>query len=160
LSEGLALEELLINQTIYLLGLDGEITAEEQGQIDIIQGQVEQIQTLSIAEDEIILGAGLAYWQNLSTYYPIQTAESLSIPMLILQGKRDYQVTYEDDFAQWNTSFSNNDNVSLITYESLNHLFIAGVDDPTNNEYMNPGNVDEQVINDIVTWITSLSVEV
>jgi len=154
------LEELLMNQTIYLSGLDGEITAEEQVQIDAVQDQVEQIQTLSISEDEIILGAGRAYWEDLSTYYPAQTAESLNIPMLILQGKRDYQVTYEGDFIQWNASFTDNDNVSLITYESLNHLFIAGEGDPTNTEYTVPANVDEQVINDIANWITALSGEI
>ena len=80
--------------------------------------------------------------------------------MLILQGKRDYQVTYEGDFIQWNASFTDNDNVSLITYESLNHLFIAGEGDPTNTEYTVPANVDEQVINDIANWITALSGEI
>jgi len=153
------LEELMINQTIYLTGLDGEITQEEQGQIDVIQDQVEQIRTLSIAEDEIILGAGLAYWEDLSTYYPVQTAESLSIPMLILQGKRDYQVTYEDDYTQWNNTFADNQNVTMNSYETLNHLFISGEGTPTNTEYMTPSNVDEQIIIDIVNWITNFSGE-
>ena len=79
--------------------------------------------------------------------------------MLILQGKRDYQVTYEDDYIKWNTTFNDNPNVTLHSYESLNHLFITGEGSPTNTEYMTPGNVDEQIITDIVNWITNLSGE-
>jgi len=151
------LEELMLNQTIYLSELDGTITSEEQTQINATRQLVEQIQNLSIADDEIVLGAGKAYWEDLSKYNPVQTAESLELPILFLQGKRDYQVTYEDDFAQWNTSFKDNDNASLIQYETLNHLFITGEGNPTNTEYMKPGNVDQQVIIDIVQWITQIS---
>lgn len=152
------IEELMLNQTIYLSELDGTITPEEQNQINVTREQVEKIQNLSIEEDEIILGAGKAYWEDLLTYNPIQTAENIEIPMLFLQGKRDYQVTYEDDFSQWNLSFNDNSNVSLITYEKLNHLFITGEGNPTNTEYMVPGNVEEQVIIDIANWITALPV--
>ena len=153
------LEELMLNQTIYLSGIDGEITTEEQTQIDLAQTQVQQIQNLSIAEDEIILGAGKAYWEDLSTYEQVETAQTLIIPMCILQGKRDYQVTYEDDFTQWNNTFADNQNVSMNSYETLNHLFISGEGTPTNTEYMTPSNVDEQVIIDIANWITALSGE-
>ena len=153
------LEELLINQTIYISGIDGEITTEEQTQIDLAQTQVQQIQNLSIAEDEIILGAGKAYWEDLSTYEQVETAQTLIIPMCILQGKRDYQVTYEDDFTQWNNTFADNQNVTMNSYETLNHLFISGEGTPTNTEYMTPSNVDEQVIIDIANWITALSGE-
>ena len=151
------IEELMLNQTIYLSELDGTITSEEQDQINVTREQVEKIQNLSIGEDEIILGAGKAYWEDLSTYNPVQSAENIEIPMIILQGKRDYQVTYEDDFARWNASFNDNSIVSLITYEPLNHLFITGEDKSTNMEYMIPGNVEEQVIIDIANWITVLS---
>jgi len=152
-----SLDELILNQTKYLFELDGTITSEEQTQINATIKLVEQIQSLSIADDEIILGAGKAYWEDLSKYSPLQTAESLDIPMLFLQGKRDYQVTYEDDFSLWNVSFKDNTNLSLINYETLNHLFIAGEGAPTNTEYMKPGNVDQQVIIDIVNWINNIS---
>ena len=45
----------------------------------------------------------------------------------------------------------------MISYESLNHLFITGEGAPTNTEYMTPGNVDQQVIIDIVNWINNIS---
>ena len=111
---------------------------------------------INISEGKLILNAPLAYWEYLADYDPVSTAENLTIPMHILQGERDYQVTMEGDFVKWENTFYNSENVTLKSYESLNHLFISGSGQPTNTEYNNPGNVDEQVINDIATWIKNL----
>jgi dienelactone hydrolase len=149
------LEDLMLNQTIYLAELDGTITEDEQEQIDATQENVTKIKTLNISTQEIILGAGLAYWQDLSTYNPVTTAQNIDLPMLILQGKRDYQVPYDIDFANWQTTFSTNTDVTFQLYENLNHLFISGTGPPTFSEYNTPGNIHEDVINDITTWITT-----
>jgi hypothetical protein len=73
--------------------------------------------------------------------------------MLILQGERDYQVTIEGDFSTWNETFYTNENVTLKTYEMLNHLFISGSGPSTNAEYLVEGHVEEEVIDDIAEWI-------
>jgi uncharacterized protein len=147
------LEDLILAQVIYLASLDGNITIQEQANIDFIESQVEKIKTLNITSGEMVVGASYAYWADLASYEPIITAESLSVPMLILQGKRDYQVSFVDDFAQWQNAFIDRENVELKTYEDLNHLFIPGTGVPTNTEYNIPGHVDVQVINDIEDWI-------
>ena len=72
---------------------------------------------------------------------------------MIIQGLRDYQVTYEDDYLVWNSTFSNNSNVFLKTYDKLNHLFIAGVGTPTNTEYLTEGHVSEDVIHDVTIFV-------
>ena len=102
-----------------------------------------------------MLGAPKSYWVYLSTYDPVFTAQSLHIPMLILQGKRDYQVTMTD-FARWNETFFDNASVVLKTYPSLNHFFMTGTGAPTNTEYLIESHVAEEVINDIVSWITEV----
>ena len=150
------LEDLILDQYNYLFGLDGEINENEAEQIDALEEQIEKIKTLNISEGELILNAPLAYWGYLADYDPVSTAENLTIPMYILQGERDYQVTMEGDFVKWENTFYNSENVTLKSYESLNHLFISGSGQPTNTEYNDPGNVDEQVINDIATWIKNL----
>jgi fermentation-respiration switch protein FrsA (DUF1100 family) len=147
------LEDLFLEQTIYLANLDGEIDENEVIQIANIQEQVNKVKELNISEGEFILGAPKAYWEDLAKYNPVETAENLSIPMLILQGERDYQVTIDRDFSKWNESLYTNDNVILKTYETLNHLFISGSGPPTNAEYLVEGHVDEEVIDDISEWI-------
>lgn len=147
------LENLFLEQTTYLANLDGEIDENEAIQIANIQEQVDKVKELNISEGEFILGVPKAYWQDLADYNPVETAENLSTPILILQGERDYQVTIDGDFSKWNESLYTNDNVTLKTYESLNHLFISGSGPPTNAEYLVEGHVEEEVIVDISEWI-------
>jgi pimeloyl-ACP methyl ester carboxylesterase len=147
------LEDLFLEQTIYLANLDGEINEKEAIQIANIQEQVNKIRELDISEGEFILGVSKAYWQDLADYHPVETAENLSKPMLILQGERDYQVTIDGDFINWNKSLYTYDNVTLKTYESLNHLFISGNGPSSNAEYLIEGHIEQEVIDDISEWI-------
>ena len=40
-----------------------------------------------------LLGAPAAYWKDLNAYKPVAVAATLTVPLLVLQGERDYQVT-------------------------------------------------------------------
>ena len=104
-------------------------------------------------DDEKTILSSEKEMEYLNNYNQVETTEKLTIPILILQGKRDYQVTYEDDYKIWNTTLNDNENVILKSYEKLNHLFIAGEGKPTNIEYLTPGYVSEDLINDIINWI-------
>ena len=148
-----SLEDLMLNQTIYLIEFDGNISEADTKQIQSVQENVTKIKTLNISIGEIVLGASFAYWQDLQNYDPIKTAEKLSLPLLILQGGRDYQVTIEDDFTNWQKALKEQPNVILVSHDSLNHLFINGSGPPTNAEYYKPGNVAREVIIDITNWI-------
>jgi dienelactone hydrolase len=145
------LEDLILEQTRYLANLSG---TNQSVQIAALERNVTKIKTLNFTDNEFILGAPKSYWADLATYDPVATAETLHIPMLIVQGLRDYQVTRED-FTRWNSTFAGNPAVTLKTYLSLNHLFISGTGTPTNAEYLIPGHVAEQVVSDIATWIQS-----
>ncbi len=148
-----SLEDLYLDQISYLFELDGTIDEQEQEQINETKESVQKIKNLNITENDPLLNLPKSYWEYLSTYNSIETAQNLTVPLLLLQGKRDYQVTYEDDFLVWQNTFNTTSKVSFQTYESLNHLFISGSGTPTNTEYLSPGNVDETVINDIENWI-------
>jgi fermentation-respiration switch protein FrsA (DUF1100 family) len=143
------LEDLMLEQTRYLANLSGSNQSE---QIAELEGLVQKVKNLDINQSEYVLGAPSSYWADLATYDPVVTAQSLHIPLLILQGKRDYQVTMTD-FARWNETFFGNASVTLKTYPSLNHFFIAGTGVPTNAEYLIEGHVAEEVVSDISFWI-------
>jgi uncharacterized protein len=149
-------EDLHLAQYTYLAELDGTIDENEQAQLDAVAASVEKIKTMNITSDEYLLNLPYSYWLYLSTYNPIDVANNLTIPLLLLQGKRDYQVTYEDDFNVWQSTFENTSTVTLKTYDTLNHLFISGTGTPTNTEYLTPGNIDQNVITDIVSWMNSI----
>jgi len=149
------LEDVIIEQTEYLASLSENTSLEAQRQIEAIQQAVAQVKALTpddAGQPGLIIGAPATYWLDLRTYDPAATATQLSIPMLILQGERDYQVTLTD-FAGWQAALSSRSDVQLKTYAALNHLFIAGEGPSTPTEYATPGNVEEMVIEDIATWI-------
>ena len=154
-AKGLYIEKLL-EQTEYLASLDGKIDEAEAKQLEEIKGQLKNIRELDIREDEIVLGASRAYWANLMAYDPVKTARDLDIPMLFLQGRRDYQVTMED-FGRWKEGLAGQDRVHFKFYPDLNHLFISGTGKSTPAEYGKPSNVAQVVIEDIVEWVKSQS---
>ena len=150
------LEDLVLEQVKYLLSLDGTITAEEQQKMDVIIKQVEKVKSPELSEkvaaSELPLGVSAKYWLDLRGYNAAESAKVLKQPLLILQGERDYQVTLED-FGKWKKALGTRDDVKLISYPKLNHLFMAGEGKSTPAEYTVPGNVAYVVIKDIANWI-------
>ncbi len=101
---------------------------------------------------ELILGVPVKYWIDLKNYNPVETVKKLNIPVLILQGERDYQVTL-DDFNGWKRELSSLNNFEFKLYPKLNHLFMEGEGKSTPEEYNKEGHIPEYVIKDIADWI-------
>jgi uncharacterized protein len=93
-----------------------------------------------------------AYWADLDAYHPVQVAATLTIPMLILQGERDYQVT-QQDLDGWRKALGGHRGVVIKTYPTLNHLFLAGEGKSVPTEYIRPGTIPDFVLDDIANWI-------
>lgn len=146
--------DLWLEQSIYLASLDNEIDNAEAEYIEMIEEAIEEVNDPGVDNSEIILGASKTYWLDLKAYDPIETAKNLTIPMLILQGGRDYNVTLED-FNGWKDGLDGRDNVTFKLYENLNHLFIFGSGVPSPDEYWIAGNVAQIVIEDIAEWVKS-----
>lgn len=97
-----------------------------------------------------------AYFLDVRGYDPPALAAALRVPMLILQGERDYQVTLTD-YQGWRRALESRSDVLFKSYPKLNHLFVAGEGTPTPAEYQLPGHVDPAVISDIASWIANAS---
>jgi uncharacterized protein len=98
-----------------------------------------------------IFGAPPAYWLELKAQTPVATAVKLGIPLLVLQGGRDYQVSGKD-FAGWQRALHDVPRAALKTYPKLNHLFVAGEGPSAPAEYEKPGHVDREVVDDVATF--------
>ena len=146
------LQDLIVAQTEYLLGLDGELSDEDRAQLEQIEQIKGAIDHLDAAAPGMYFGAPPAYWVDLRKYDPVKAARALDKPLLILQGERDYQVTM-DDFMRWQEGLMGQDDVTFIRYASLNHLLMSGEGPGSPAEYEQPGYVDADVIADIAGWI-------
>ena len=146
------LEDMMVEQTRYILESDGSLSAEDQAQVSKLQKQVTAVRALTGQSTEAVLGAPVSYWVDLQDYRPADLARGLQLPLLVVQGERDYQVTMQD-FKNWQDALSGQTNVTLKSYPGLNHLFIAGDAKSVPAEYQTPGNVAPEIIQDVVSWI-------
>lgn len=106
----------------------------------------------SIPENTSIFNAYPYYWMSMKNAAYIDDAKSIKAPLLILQGKRDYQVN-SSNLDKWKTILKGKNNVQYNSYDKLTHLFLEGEGQMTPVEYMKPQNVPDYVINDITNWI-------
>jgi len=150
-----SLEDLLPEQVEYITSLDG-LSAEEEKQLKELKTQVANVKKLGKRgyDSSISLPLGLpaSYWKDLNTYKQTDVARKLTLPILILQGERDYQVTMED-YNMWFSVLHNRPNVTFKLYPKLNHLYREGTGKSTLSEYMKPGEMPQYVVKDIADWI-------
>jgi uncharacterized protein len=140
------LEDLVVEQVQAVGG-----TAKALENAKAIQAKVKSLEHGDEASPAV-LGAPPTYWLDLKDYDPVGEAAKLTMPMLILQGERDYQVTMKD-FDLWKSGLKNNKGVVTKSYPALNHLFVAGEGKSTSTEYAKPGHVSAEVIEDIAAFI-------
>jgi len=150
------LEKIVLEQIHYWAAMNGTPTEAEQKKIDAAEEGAKQIESPGLKPDDKIefLGATMygAYWLDLRAYDPLKTAAKLKIPILILQGGRDYQVT-PSNFQAWSDALANNRNVTLRTYPDLDHLFIHGTGASKPADYARPDHVSAEVVESIATFI-------
>jgi hypothetical protein len=149
------LEDVVVEQTRYLLSLKGNLSAGDEAKLAELESTAAKVKKLTAADvssSALLMGGPPAYWLDLRQHDPLAIAKGLKQPLLILQGGRDYQATPEG-FDLWKESLGSQPNVTFKLYPKLNHLFIAGEGKSTPDEYEEPGHVAEAVVTNIAEWI-------
>jgi dienelactone hydrolase len=140
------LEDLLVDQVTYM-----GITGKQLENAKAIQANVKKLEK-GDEDSPSLVGVPASYWLDLKGYDPAAAAKKLAIPMLILQGERDYQVTMAD-FALWKAAVGASKGVVMKSYPALNHLFVPGEGKSLPAEYSKPGHVAPAVIEEIAKFV-------
>jgi alpha-beta hydrolase superfamily lysophospholipase len=140
------LEDLLVEQVEYM-GIKGD-------QLDRAKALQVKVKKLDPGDEDspALGGLPVSYWVDLKDYDPAAAARKLAIPLLVLQGERDFQVTMTD-FALWKAAVGAAKGVVMKSYPSLNHLFVAGEGKSLPAEYSKPGHVAPAVVDDIAKFV-------
>jgi uncharacterized protein len=150
------IEQVIVEQIRYLSGKSGAPADESAKQLADVEAAEKQIESpeLKAGDTVMLLGSKTygAYWLDLRGYDPVKTASQLKIPILILQGGRDYQVT-NANFEEWSKALSRRKNVTLKLLPDLNHLFMPGEGVSTPAEYAKPNHVSEEAVSVVASWI-------
>lgn len=111
---------------------------------------------LDIGNQSLPLKLPKAYWPSILDYDQMAVIKSVKIPVLILQGERDYQVTMED-FELWKRTTIDMQNVTFQSFPKLNHLFLEGEGLSYPSEYEVESHVPTYVSDTIVNWINGIN---
>ncbi len=159
------LEKLLVEEVRYVITSGGTPTApavpspQDQKRLEQVEDSAAKIESPDLKPGDTVqvLDGDMpaSYWLDLRAYSPVNVAKALKIPVLILQGGRDFQVPPATNFAEWKTALAGKKNVTLKLYPDLNHLFMTGTGPSLPQEYSTPGHVAEQVVIDIASWISA-----
>ncbi len=150
------LPTIMIEQVEYIAGLNGPPDDATRQKIDEVKRDAARALAAKPGDvGPLIMGAPPAYWADLNSYDPAAAAAKLTIPLLILQGGRDYQVTAAD-LARFKTALAGHPNVTIRELPRLNHLFMAGDGRSRPEEYARPGHVDAEVIDAVAAFVAGI----
>jgi fermentation-respiration switch protein FrsA (DUF1100 family) len=140
------MEDVAIGQAEYL-GFKGP-------QLDDAKAMQAKVKKLDVGDEDLpaVMGEPASYWIDLKGYDPAAQAKRLGLPMLILQGERDFLVTMKD-FALWKAAVGSGKGVAMKSFPSLNNLFVTGEGKSTTAEYSKPGHVAPEVIDEIARFV-------
>ena len=145
-----------LDQMRYLASLDGQDAKSTKTIEDLVRRiRVAESPDLNLATQTKALpfGLGARYWLAMRSFKPIREVKNLDKPVMVLQGRRDFQVTVSADYSRWLEGLDDMSTVHTHLYEGLNHLFVVGEEPSTTAEYFEPGNVDKIVVHDLTCWI-------
>lgn len=154
------LQEVIVEQLKYLANLQGKPSEESKRQMQAAEQARAEIESPSLKPDSVVhlLGATTpgSYFLDLRDYRPAEVAAGLKIPILVLQGGRDYQVTIQD-YDLWKAALGKDPRASFKYYPALTHLFMPGTGSGSASpvDYNVPGHVAREVIQDIVQWVNA-----
>ncbi len=154
------LEDTILEQFTYLYSLTGTMTDEQKATLESLKVKVARVKDPELSVDvpskELPLGISAAYLLDLRNNPTKEILKPLKMPMLILQGGRDYQVSPTKDFEVWKSELENRENVNFHLFPRLNHLFMEGEGKSTPQEYGSEGHISEEVIKCILNWLINI----
>ena len=121
--------ELIPEQIAYMNTLKGKYAEQvaEAGNSIIWQVKNAQKSDLDLQSKEMLpFGARPKYWLFDRNYKVLNEAAKLNMPILALQGGRDYNVT-KKDFDMWVSAMGSKKNFRSVWLENLDHLYFEGV---------------------------------
>jgi len=155
------LEDVLIEQNEQALkrlkesGQPVEALDAAKQQVELLKQQVALLKDPQYSVTNLPPGFALPnpiWWMDFRNTYAGEAAKDQNVPLLILQGDNDMQVT-ADHLDGWKKALAARQNVAYKLYPKLNHGFVAYDKPSTGEEYALPGNVPAEVINDIASWL-------
>ena len=147
-------DERMLDQVAYGAKIVGLAPSDVAEQSELLKGQIASIKDPASPVDPRLMGRPAAYWRDLLSIDLRGAVGKANLPVLVLQGDKDFEVRKDLDFDALRASVGSADGrVVYRNFPDLNHLFVRVVGDSSGAEYGLPGHVDPGVIGVIADWI-------
>ncbi len=151
------IQDEVLRQVQYLCDIGIIPAADSDAQMAAIKQAYDEINAITEADSQntshMVFYAPKSYWADLNVYNQVEQAKSITLPLFILQGETDYQVTM-DDFNAWKTALQGKSNVTFKSYPGYNHIFTKTKGEKsTPAEYAEYEAFSPDVISDIADFI-------
>jgi len=148
------LDSVIVEQTAFRMRVAGQPDSAIAARAAELAQAFARVRSGAAADSEVVLGATAHYWRDLFAKAPLDVLRALPVPVLVLQGGKDYQVTRADYERVQAALAGKAPGLGLaIWLPDLNHLFMRVAGASTGAEYGRPGTVDGEVVTQIVRWI-------
>ncbi len=147
------LGDVVLDQIGYLLKLQGKSEAEIKKKL-----QEEKKFFRKIREGKITgptAQGNARWWREHLAFNPLKAVCKVGVPLLIMNGRKDYQVSAEKDARPlYRKAKSCGVDATLKIYPGLDHLFGPVKGKSTPQKYLNPGRkIPPQVKADLLRWL-------
>lgn len=153
---GRSLLEILPDQLDYIQSLATKENKEETEKMtNAIKWQIKNAQKPDLnLKSKVMLpfGAKPKYWLMDRNYKVLEEAKTLTLPIILIQGGRDYNVT-KKDFDLWNETMKGKSNFKSYWMENLDHLFFEGSGMAKPEDVLKPNHVSKSVTNQMADFI-------
>lgn len=154
---GRSLLEIIPEQIDYIASLDSKNKEETQKGINAMKWQVNNALKPDLnLKSKVMLpfGARPKYWLMDRNYKVLEEAKSLTMPVLLLQGGRDYNVT-KKDYDLWASAMTGKNNFKSVWLENLDHLFFEGQGMAKPEDVLLPKHVSKSMTGKMIEFVNS-----
>jgi pimeloyl-ACP methyl ester carboxylesterase len=148
------IDAMIIEQLAYGAKLTGRSAEDIAEQTKDLTASFAAIRDATRKDTPPFMGAPASYWREVIGLDVPKLVRESKLPILVLQGDQDIQVSKTGDFELLRTTVG--DSGGRVTYRSfagLNHLFMKVERESTGAEYAIPGHVEPSVVSVIADWI-------
>lgn len=152
---GRSLLEILPEQADYIASLPGGNKEQNESFANAVKWQVKNAMSpdLNLKSKAMLpFGGRPKYWLMDRNYKVIEEAKKLNLPILLIQGGRDYNVT-KKDFDIWESAMKGKSNYKSVWLENLDHLYFEGIGMAKPEDSTRPQHVSKSVTNKMAEFV-------
>lgn len=150
-----SLLEILPEQLDYIASLKKNISESEEANFTALKWQVKNALKPDLnlkSKVSLPFNTKPNYWLFDRNYKVLEEAKKLSLPMLLLQGGRDYNVV-KKDYDLSLVAMSDKPNFKSVFYDDLDHLFFEGKGMAKPEDILKPNHVSQKITEKMAEFV-------